>query len=198
MKKRESDKIILQNLLDKTYELVALLELSLQKGEIPESIPGLICRKAGSIASEANEFAESCMGESPEIINPQVDREVSSEMDTPDTDTPGNDPTDVCAPEKSETPEIENKTYEEESIIGAPDTPGESLPNREKPKFTLNDRYLFIRELFGGDRRSFDSALTKAAGMDTREEIEDFFYYELSWDRENEEAERFIDILCKN
>lgn len=81
------------------------------------------------------------------------------------------------------------------------DAPHPSAPLRPsgttdlKKYFSLNDRYLYSRELFGGDMKMFDSTLRFLEGVKDFSDIEDYFYSELEWDPEDPNVASFLDIL---
>lgn len=61
--------------------------------------------------------------------------------------------------------------------------------------FTLNDRFRFKRELFGGSDADFVDALHVAEAMSSKEEVEDYFYNDLCWDPDNQEVVDFMNII---
>lgn len=67
--------------------------------------------------------------------------------------------------------------------------------SRLRPAFSLNDRFLYSRELFEGNMKMFDSTLDFLDGIDEYSIIEDYFYSELEWDPENRYVATFMDIL---
>lgn len=73
-----------------------------------------------------------------------------------------------------------------------------AMPKREKKlksAFSLNDRFLYARELFGGDMKMFDSALDFIEGVDDYSIIEDYFFNEMDWDAENPTVQAFMEVL---
>ncbi len=64
-----------------------------------------------------------------------------------------------------------------------------------KSAFSLNDKFLYARELFGGDMKMFDSALDFIEGVDDYSIIEDYFFNEMDWDAENPTAQAFMEVL---
>ncbi len=73
-----------------------------------------------------------------------------------------------------------------------------AMPKREKKlksAFSLNDRFLYARELFGGDMKMFDSALDFIEGVDDYSIIEDYFFNEMEWDAENPNVQAFMEVL---
>ncbi|MDE6018756.1 MAG: hypothetical protein K2G85_08085 [Muribaculaceae bacterium] len=77
-------------------------------------------------------------------------------------------------------------------------TQSDRKPNKNvklKSAFTLNDRFLYSRELFDGNMKMFDSTLEFLEGIEDYSIIEDYFYSELEWDPENIHVATFMDIL---
>ena len=73
-------------------------------------------------------------------------------------------------------------------------------PKREvklKSAFSLNDRFLYARELFGGNMKMFDSALEFIEGVDDYALIEEYFFNELGWDPENANVGAFMETIRK-
>lgn len=64
-----------------------------------------------------------------------------------------------------------------------------------KSVFSLNDRFLYARELFDGNMKMFDSTLDFIEGIEEYSIIEDYFYNELEWDPENTAVISFMEIL---
>lgn len=63
------------------------------------------------------------------------------------------------------------------------------------PTYSINDRFLFIRELFDGDASAFNKAMEDVAAMDSFEEAESYFTDEKGLDEESDTAVRFFEIL---
>lgn len=61
--------------------------------------------------------------------------------------------------------------------------------------FTVNDRYRFRRELFGNSDIEFSDTINLVSAMSSMAEMEEYFYEDLEWDKENEEVKDFINIL---
>ena len=64
-----------------------------------------------------------------------------------------------------------------------------------KSAFSLNDRFLYARELFNGNMKLFDSTLLFIEGMEDYSLVEDYFYSELEWNPENHNVANFMEIL---
>lgn len=60
---------------------------------------------------------------------------------------------------------------------------------------TLNDKFLFRREIFNGNDTELNDTLDLIASMDTLQEAEEYLYDDLQLDAENESVGEFISIL---
>ena len=76
--------------------------------------------------------------------------------------------------------------------------PAEQKPKREfktenkgkRPVFSLNDRFLYTRELFKGDASAFNEAINKITTFDNYEEAESYFTESLELDPERSETDK--------
>ena len=73
--------------------------------------------------------------------------------------------------------------------------PSSAPASSKKPSFSLNDHFLFIRELFGGDSEEFNRAMNNLASLDSFDEAEEFFFAEYDWDSENETTQSFMNCI---
>ena len=64
-----------------------------------------------------------------------------------------------------------------------------------KAVFSLNDRFLYSRELFEGSMNMFDSTLDFLEGLDDFSVIEEYFYNELDWNREDSNVISFMERI---
>lgn len=98
----------------------------------------------------------------------------------------------IISIEKKETkekkPEIQLKKEEATK-------PAFKRQTKLKSAFSLNDRFLYARELFEGNMKMFDSTLDFIEGIEEYSIIEDYFYGELEWDPENVSVASFMEIL---
>lgn len=190
--KSEDRQAQLRNLLDETYEMVGLIELSIRRDVIPQEIVAVLEKKALGIAAKVRELPA---GQSAEDGKEWITDSVPEDSDPQEFF-----PEEECVEDTEESDKEDLHTSDEEEISAhreqyEEETPKRLNESRVRPIFTLNDKFLFTRELFGGDRQAFDSSLTKVAGMDRREDMEDYFLYELGWDRHNPEVKRFLSIV---
>lgn len=79
----------------------------------------------------------------------------------------------------------------------APATHGNGSPKVLKA-FTLNDRFRFTRELFGGNEADFTDTLRLLADMDTYAEAEDYLFNDMMWDAGAPGVSDFMAVLAAN
>lgn len=60
---------------------------------------------------------------------------------------------------------------------------------------TINDRFLFRRELFGGSDEEFNDTLDLIATMHSPEEAAEYLFDDLAWDRENPTVKEFWSLV---
>ncbi len=174
------------------------------------------------ICAECSVIAESpASGDVPGGIGPEdctaVAGEISAASDVPDetatlyvADETDDEPAaaatnDAISPESDEIAVTETL---EESGVKSDDMAGEEAENKESqaaavrqrqkvPVFSINDRFLYSRELFGGRVADFESALKDVAGMESYEEAEEYFYTEWNLDPESPVVKGFLDVISK-
>ncbi|MDR2816910.1 MAG: hypothetical protein LBB62_09450 [Proteiniphilum sp.] len=66
-----------------------------------------------------------------------------------------------------------------------------------KRKISLNDRFLFQRELFNNNRAEMNSVMEKLNALDSFEEAENYLRSEQNWDFENQTVKEFLLIIKK-
>lgn len=61
--------------------------------------------------------------------------------------------------------------------------------------FTINDKFRFRRELFGNSDAQYAEAIDVISAMTSIDEVEEYLFMDLNWDRENEDVKAFNDII---
>lgn len=64
-----------------------------------------------------------------------------------------------------------------------------------RKSMTLNDKFLFKRELFGGNEAELNDTLELLASMHSFEEAEEYIYDDLQWNREDPTVADFMSII---
>ncbi len=87
---------------------------------------------------------------------------------------------------------------DEEPVTYTPPA-AEVQPNdRVLRAFTLNDRFRFCRELFGGNSDDFADTVNLLSQLPTYADAEDYLYNDLMWNRDDENVKAFMAILKEN
>lgn len=175
----------IQELIDEVYELAGLLELA-KSPAAPAEILSLARSKSASLNARILSLQLPAAPAAPAPAQPKI--EPSEPSAQPKIDS--SDSSDLADKEPSDSSDSSDLADKEPSV-----KPEVIVP--KKPPFSLNDRFLFTRELFGGDRRAFESALTRVASMDSYEEADDYFFYHCGWDRESPVAKDFMAVIQK-
>ena len=151
--------------------------------------------------SEQEQDAED--GEPEEAIEVETEsEETESEEaytyeDTEDTENTFEDTDDTFDSEPDETKHA-SETFSPIESEGEVDLKVVVKPKRAmklKSAFSLNDRFLYARELFKGNMKMFDSTLEHIEGMEDFPAIERYFYKDLEWNREDSRVAAFMEIV---
>lgn len=166
----------IKELRDKVYELEGLLELLLQRDDKREVLSSLAKGKIEMI-SALSEGLDSEPEEETVLISENDDDIVTVTTDDP-----------LSIREEPAYPTAKMESREDFSSTS-------NFEGREKPKFCVNDRFRFKRELFGNSDSEMEKALRLAAVMNDYDDAEDYFIGELGWDAENENVIDFMEVL---
>lgn len=103
---------------------------------------------------------------------------------------------------------VENALEEDDTEAAAPEAAAAPARSAAAPAatarpelrrcFTLNDKFRFIREIFGGSEREFADTLTLLADMASYAEAEDYICGDLALDREEPAVAEFLSIIEAN
>lgn len=118
------------------------------------------------------------------------DQEAESEEVMPEEDAAE----EAIAHETETAPKIIEDDAEAENVPKASATVNVNLAKA----FTLNDRFRFKRELFGGDDADFTDTLQLLSEMDSYAEAEDYLLKDMMWDKEDPAVADFLAILAQN
>lgn len=95
-------------------------------------------------------------------------------------------------------------TVENEAIVDEIHNDSENLIKNTEPqapkslKMALNDKFLFRRELFGGNDDAFNETLQIVSDMNNIDEIRDYLVNDLCFDSESPTMKRFIEVITQN
>lgn len=164
--------------LERAYELEGLLLLAMSKDEMPEGLESLIEKKIEQLMKA--ELEEEADGLSPAQETPR------GEAPAEDGSLGGDafyaledDDDEVAVPSAEKTAE--------KGVINS---------GNGQPVFSLNDRFLFIRELFDGDAATFSEAISRVSSFRGFDDAEAYLEGELGLSpEESEEAGRFMEAI---
>lgn len=189
------------SMLEKAIEIEGLLRIIRDGNPLPETYT-LLCRKASELAEDANLLEENSKIKADQALALEDDiwaEEIAKNSDSPQK-TSGNEESETTV-EMAEDDDseivlsLEDEEEAPESAAPQPQPKSAKTSSKLKSKFSLNDRFLYSRELFGGDIKMFDSTLSFIEGIESFPIIEDYFYGELEWDPENRYVALFMETL---
>ena len=71
----------------------------------------------------------------------------------------------------------------------------DSEPHDITAAFSINDRFLFLRELFDGEQQKFNDTVTQLQKLHNMNEVDDFVTSELQWDMSNDVVKEFMRLI---
>lgn len=200
----------LNRLLDSVYELEALIQFAMKREDSFDEIMRLIDRKLKELVNiritgaESEEAAENLL-ESLAHISPSVENVMGEVIE----DEIENKPSKENEEENNEvvSDEVEEYTLDSLDPYAYDDTSeahteyADENKNETKPRgrlvFSINDKYRFKKELFGGSDADFNTTLAFVASMDNYMEAEEYFIDELGLDPKHPVVADFLQILEK-
>ena len=96
-----------------------------------------------------------------------------------------------------ETSDAEEAVAESAGELVSNDISGNTTSRRLRTLFSINDRFRFSRELFGGSTKRFDDSLAYLDSAIDFNEVEDFFF-DQGMDPESPAVQEFLDILSRS
>lgn len=64
--------------------------------------------------------------------------------------------------------------------------------------FTINDKYRYIRDLFGGSQANFEEAVANIKRLGSLSDAYSYLLDDLAWDADNETAAEFLNLVAKH
>ncbi len=151
---------------------------------------------------------ESC-GEA-ETELPQPEPQPAPQAEAPTTlESCGEAEAELPQPEPQPAPQAEAPTSLESCGEAEAELPQPApAPTAEAPQaaparprmpirnfFTINDKYLFRREVFDGDEQAFEDTLDLFAAMNSFDEAKEYIYDDLMLDPQNQDVKSFMEII---
>ena len=138
--------------------------------------------------SENDDFIEESDIESVEIVSEDIFESIDSETEELDDDI-------------IELDDIDNydDIEDDNTVLSEPITIEEKLAIQNtrdlRTAFTINDRFRFKRELFGNKDTELADALNMISAMSSFAEVQEYFFEDLEWDKDNPEVIDFLKII---
>ncbi len=167
----------LQRLLEQTYELEGLILLALNRDPRPEGLDEMILNKVSGVGVQESDFKDIKDLKAPKDPTGFDSYDLDDEPEVPATEAAA---PAAPAPAPAASPVS--------PVVPAP-------ASKAAPIFSVNDRFLFNRELFGGKMADFEEALTLVASMDSYEEAEEYFISERGFNPELPIVQDFLTII---
>ena len=178
-----------QNKAAELYTLLAEFEPEQETAaEVSEDAPA--AQYTADSQTVAEEAAETVvLDETPAVSLDQPDDKPEDEpLDEPE-DEPANEP----APQAETVMPAQHFAEPEPSESEAPTTPLRRIPIRNY--LTINDKYLFRREVFDGNGQEFEDTLNLFEAMHSYAEAEEYIYEDLMLDPDNADVKAFMEIV---
>lgn len=199
------DKEKLNQLLDSIYELEGLVHLALNRDDNPEHLSELIKKKGEELSLYASHVVTRQQAHPQELPQqsamPHGVKQMESIEETPlyVVDNFIEDDVKVSNVVEDDIKPAVDAVF---SALQDPDIIDIDEENMQIPKeprgklvFSVNDRYLFKRELFGNSDADFNNTLSLVASMENYDEAEDYFLGEMQWDPKKQEVVDFLEII---
>lgn len=197
-------------LLERAIEIEGLLRIIRDGNPLPETYT-LLSNKAVELAEEA-----MLLEERSHVTNQETEPKQTTESETgivddsseededdilltfdDDEEKPGTEDTieEPLIEIKEEEPKEDDSEKDIELINEENEKKSTKMPTKLKSAFSLNDRFLYSREIFDGKMKMFDSTLEFIEDIDNFSVIEDFFYNEMELNPDNPSVISFMEIL---
>lgn len=92
---------------------------------------------------------------------------------------------------EAEEPQLEDETDKAAAAIER----GPAVDIRKS--ITLNDKFRFVREVFGGNEQDFNDTIAVLSEMDSFREASDYLTADLMLDADNPDVADFLDVVAK-
>lgn len=169
----------LESLLTKCYELEGLLLLAIERNdEISDTLIKAIHSKINTLNYDVQQLN---VVETPKTVSDENDLDVEEIQENFESNQ-----------EISQSAEFEQ---ESDAELKEDDDASTAKAISSPLKFSINDRYQYIRELFNGNEIDFKDAIDALEEMETREEIEDFLYNDLCLNEQDPTVTHFISTV---
>lgn len=142
------------------------------------------------------------------LLTEKIDRlkysaAADDEVEAPVSDTQGESPAphtqneSPSAPEETPAPAAAIAD-EYAGVIRVEDVISKAAAGNFGSAFSINDKFRFIRELFGGDSQKFTATIGRVERMESLDQAYDYFLNELEWDADDGATSDFLMIVANH
>lgn len=182
-------------------ETEGLLLMLRQRDDVPAEVETMLHEKTAELAALCAPAAEGSA--KPQAAEPEAE-EVISEPEPVAVAEPEPEPEPKTEPEpaKEPTPEPETAPAPEVAAASEPVCLGDKLAGAAardlRKALTINDRYLFCRELFDMSNNVLNHALDSISAMSTFDDAKTYCFETLEMDPDNPATDYFLSFVAKH
>jgi len=199
----------IDNLLSDLYELEGLL-LVMQRhiDDVPQVVIDRFKEKVALVTSQAAIITEHATIVEDKISDntpqqPTLKKDEKCDIKTNAPQPPVFKPETINKVEVQQTAVIEkcqeHPAKEPQPMVSKqPTQPAEKSGHDITEAFSINDRYLFQRELFNGDNAKFNEAIVAMQGKDNLDQMLQYMTDELQWDTSDDIVREFVRLINKS
>lgn len=180
-------KTTIDKILTHVYELEGLLlVMKRRNGDVPQEVVDQCRSVAAVLGQETQEMAvTAAIASRQQPLSPQVPQKEPK---------PAAKPVPVVPPPVKVAPVVKAQEQSTPAPVPAVD---KTKKQDEKPviTFSINDRFLFTRELFNNDPSQFDAAIEKIKSFTQVSQLQDFAVKEMQWDMSLESVNEFLRLV---
>ena len=179
-------KTTIDKILTHVYELEGLLlVMKRRNGDVPQEVVDRCRSVAAVLGQETQEMAvTAAIASRQQPLSPQVPQKEPKPAVKPAAVVP-QPPVKAAPTIKAQAPSVPEPAVDK------------AITQDKKPTitFSINDRFLFTRELFNNDPSQFDAAIEKIKSFTQVSQLQDFAVKEMQWDMSLESVNEFLRLV---
>ena len=181
-------KTTIDKILTHVYELEGLLlVMKRRNGDVPQEVVDRCRSVAAVLGQETQEMAvTAAIASRQQPLSPQVPQKEPKPAVKPAAVVPQS-PVKAAPAVKAQAPSVPEPAPAVDKAINQDKKPTIT--------FSINDRFLFTRELFNNDPSQFDAAIEKIKSFTQVSQLQDFAVKEMQWDMSLESVNEFLRLV---
>ena len=183
-------KTTIDKILTHVYELEGLLlVMKRRNGDVPQEVVDRCRSVAAVLGQETQEMAvTAAIASRQQPLSPQVPQKETKPAAKPAAVIP--------QPPVKAAPIVKAQAQAPSVPEPAPAVDKAIIQDKKPPiTFSINDRFLFTRELFNNDPSQFDAAIEKIKSFTQVSQLQDFAVKEMQWDMSLESVNEFLRLV---